>query len=185
MKRLVLRSPFVVIVLASVLTLAGGWAFALIRNHGHLVPEADPAIPQDAQAALAGVGAYYTIDHAETADQWADRVCPYLATDGDCTVTRALIAPEIYHLAQRHQIKTGCTVYPLGRVYESPDTLTRIWQMQVTLTHPWEDVENPQAVYAVVVYDETSGLWSMQRVLFANEAELLEQILAQQEGAQP
>ncbi len=177
-----------ILFIAIILIALAGWAivkYVVPLFQDKQIPVAGPALSQDAQAAIAGTGAYYTIDYTETADQWADRVCSHLTTAEDCAVTRMLIAPEIYNLAQRHQIKTGSTVYPLGMVYEYPDKLMRIWQLQVTLTNPWPEVENAQTVYAVVVYDEAAQKWAMQRILFSQEAELLEQAINQQKGSQP
>lgn len=132
-------------------------------------------IPPDAQAAVQGVSAFYTIDYHETADQWADRLCRVLDSASDCQVSRVYLAPGVYSTARKYNIETTCSTLPVGLV---SDTVRdgrefRVWKMQVTLSMVWPGMPTPATIYAEVILDAALQKWSMTHVLLDDEVRAL------------
>jgi len=121
----------------------------------------------DAQAAVNAVIAFYTLDYTASPELWISNVCAY-ATDQGCNAIRLFFAPTIQTQVQRNQIQTGCSVQPI-RVVEDAGNI-RIWQVSVTLDHPWADLKAPTQDVLVEVEKVHSG-WLMNRILFEQEIE--------------
>jgi hypothetical protein len=133
---------------------------------------AEPAVSAnqqtpDALAAVDAVTAFYTLDSAESSELWAARVCAYASEQG-CAIVRTYFAPTIQILLQENSIQTGCTVLPVRMAAEDGDK--RIWQLSVTLDHPWENLDT-QTQTVFVEMAQGSGQWLMNRILFEQEAE--------------
>lgn len=127
---------------------------------------AQPSVPPDQQAALAGVQAFYSLDFRETSQAWLARVCA-LSTRQGCQVIRAHFAPAIQHVLETHRPQTTSQVTVVRRVEEQPGR--SIWLLQVRLTRPWPGLQAAtQPVYAEVALED--GRWLLQRILFAQEA---------------
>lgn len=126
----------ILIALAVAVLAAAGYLFFKHTRAGNAVPVAAvTAVPPDAQAAMAGVSAFYTIDYTETSDQWVQRVCQRIDSDQDCAVTKLLLAPQIYALAQKYKIQTTSTVFPVRLVSDragQDGNELRVWELQVT-----------------------------------------------------
>ena len=75
----------------------------------------------DAQAAAKALTAFYTLDYAESVDQWQSRVCA-LTTQGGCQIIQAFFAPAVRKVVDANQVKTGCTVQAVRLVEDKGDT---------------------------------------------------------------
>jgi len=157
---------------AAILIALAGWAifhFVIPLFQDKQIPAAGPALSQDAQAAIAGVSAFYTIDYTESAEQWADRVCTTTTHEG-CIFARGYVAAAVHATAEKYFVQTSCTVLPVELVDNDEAHMVRIWKMQVTLSNPWPTVEQTHTAYVAVGYDENFQEWRMQHVLFEQEA---------------
>ena len=124
----------------------------------------DPQSAPDAQAAVAALTAFYTLDYTEPVDQWQGRVC-VLTTPNGCELIQVLFAPAVRQVVEANQVKTDCTVLALRLVEDKGDT--RAWLLEVTLDAPWPG-ENPTTqVYAEVT--QINGNWLLNRILFDQE----------------
>jgi hypothetical protein len=133
------------------------------------VPSAGPLLSADAQAAIAGVSAYYTIDYTEPEGAWRDRMCALLATAEDCLFLQVYLAPAIRATAEKYRVQTTCTVLPLELYSDNGSTMSRIWTLQLTVANPWPGIAPTETVFAEVVFDQTSQEWRFRRILFAQE----------------
>jgi hypothetical protein len=160
---------------AALLLVAGAVAIILFRPEwiASLFVESTTtsAISDDpsAQAVIAGVQAFYTIDYTEPMEAWTKRVCMVTTPDG-CEVIMALYAPIVYAAAQANKVQTGCAAIPVRMVEESADGNTRVWLLDVTLTQPWPGVQSPMQLYADAVLGE-DGIWRMNHILLDQESE--------------
>ncbi|MFA5872738.1 MAG: hypothetical protein WC832_02115 [Anaerolineales bacterium] len=162
-----------IVLMALILIALAGWAivrFVVPLFQDKQIPAVGPALSQDAQAAIAGVSAFYTIDYTESAEQWADRVCA-TTTDEGCIFAKGYFAVAVHATAEKYSVQTGCTVLPVELVDNDEAHMVRIWKMQVTLSNPWPAVEQTHTVYVAVEYDENLQEWRMQHVLFEQEAQ--------------
>jgi competence protein ComGC len=121
----------------------------------------------DTQAAVNAVTAFYTLDYTKSPELWISNVCTY-ATDQGCNAIRSFFAPTIQSQVQNYQIQTGCNVRPIQLVEDDGDI--RIWQVSVTLDHPWADLKAPTQDVLVEVA-KVHGGWLMNRILFEQEIE--------------
>jgi hypothetical protein len=159
--------------IAILLTILAGWAithFVIPLFQDKPIPTASQALSQDARAAIAGVSAFYTIDYTESADQWAERVCA-TTTDEGCLFSKGYYAGAVHVTAEKYSVHTSCTVLSVALVDNDKTHMLRIWKMQVTLSNPWPTIQQTQAVYVAVAYDEKRQEWRMQHVLFDQEAQ--------------
>jgi hypothetical protein len=164
-------TPILLIVL--ILIALAGWMiihFVVPLFQDKQIPAAGPALSQDAQAAIAGVSAFYTLDYTKSAEQWADQVCT-TTTDEGCSFARGYYAAAVHATAEKYSVQTGCTVLPVELVDNDETNMVRIWKMQVTLSNPWPAVEQTQTIYVAVEYDKILQEWRMQHVLFEQEAQ--------------
>jgi hypothetical protein len=121
----------------------------------------------DAQAAADAITAFYTLDYTSSPELWISNVCAY-ATDKGCNVIRSFFATTIQTQVQDNQVHTGCNVQPIRLVEDAGDI--RIWQVSVTLDHPWAGLKAPtQDVFVEVA--KVHGRWLMNRILFEQEIE--------------
>ena len=134
------------------------------RIQGNGSASSSTQIAGDAQAAATGVEAIYTLDFGESSEQYQERVCKTMTTDG-CKFFQTMLVPAIRMTVEQKQVKTGCTVSPVQMVQE--DGKSRIWLVAMTLDHPWEGMVNPSQLYAEVV--QTDGVWLLNRILFDQE----------------
>ena len=167
--------PAPVIVLLGAAVAAGIYGYSTWSVHR--VQPVTPAapIPADAQAAVLGISAIYTIDYQEPASAWLSRVCS-VSTQAGCQFTSGYVAAMVQLDAQKYQIQTGCSVTPV----EAVDTLAdgaRVWKLQVHLDHPWPGAAEAQDVYALVTRDE-NGPWKFERLLFSQESAQYEEVSA-------
>jgi len=121
--------------------------------------------PPDAQAAVVAVKAFYSLDYAVTSNQWQSSVCKWATQDG-CTFFEQMYASTVRALVESKQVQTGCTVVAVKMVED--DGASRIWQLQVTLDHPWEGETAQIPVYAQV--DQVNGSWRLDHILFSQES---------------
>jgi hypothetical protein len=162
-----------ILLTATFLTALVGWAithFVIPLFQDKPIPTASQALSQDARAAIAGVSAFYTIDYTESADQWAERVCA-TTTDEGCLFSKGYYAGAVHVTAEKYSVHTSCTVLSVALVDNDKTHMLRIWKMQVTLSNPWPTIQQTQAVYVAVAYDEKRQEWRMQHVLFDQEAQ--------------
>jgi hypothetical protein len=164
-----------IVLFAVLLVIAGAVAIILFRpewiSSVFTKPSTSTAILDDpsAQASVAGVQAFYTIDYTEPIDTWLERVCTATTLDG-CEVINLLYAPEVHQVAVTNRVQTDCTATAIRMVEKSADGKTRVWLMDVTLTQPWPGVQSPMQVYADAVLGE-DGIWRMNHILLDQEAE--------------
>ena len=163
------------VLLVVVIALIGG-GFLLLRHDptllSRIVARFEGATPTqsyprsglDAQAAVAALTAFYTLDYAEPVDQWQGRVCALTTADG-CQLTQTLFAPTVRQVVEVNQVKTGCTVQALRLVENNNDT--RIWLLEVTLDAPWPGENSTTQVYVEVA--RNNGNWLLNRILFDQE----------------
>jgi hypothetical protein len=163
------------VLLVVVIALIGGGFFLLrhdptllsrivARFEGATPTQSYPRSNPDAQAAVAALTAFYTLDYAEPVDQWQGRVCALTTADG-CQLTQTLFAPTVRQVVEVNQVKTGCTVQALRLVENNNDT--RIWLLEVTLDAPWPGENSTTQVYAEVT--RSNGTWLLNRILFDQE----------------
>lgn len=127
----------------------------------------ETGLAPDAQAAVDAVTAFYTLDYTSSPKLWISNVCAY-ATDKGCNAIRSFFAPTIQTQVQDNQVQTGCSVQPIQLVEDAGDI--RIWQVRVTLDHPWAGLNTPtQDVFVEVA--KVHGRWLMNRILFKQEIE--------------
>jgi hypothetical protein len=165
----------VFVLLVVVLALIGGGFLLLRRNpqllsrivarfEGTTPTQTDPRHAPDAQAAVAALTAFYTLDYTEPVDQWQGRVC-VLTTPNGCQLIQMLFAPAVRQVVEANKVKTNCTVLALRVIEDKGDT--RAWLLEVTLDAPWPG-ENPTTqVYAEVTL--INGNWLLNRILFDQE----------------
>jgi hypothetical protein len=167
LKRIVLVAVLLVIAgVAVVILFRPAWTRSLFAKPSNFTaPSEDPS----AQAVIAGVQAFYTIDYTEPIETWIARVCTVTTSDG-CEVIKALYAPTVYTAAQANKVQTGCAATPVRMVEEGTDGKTRVWLMDVTLTQPWPGVQSPMQLYADTVLGE-DGIWRMNHILLDQETE--------------
>ena len=73
-------------------------------------------------------------------------------------------------MMKKHQIQTSCTVEPIRLI--SDTNQNRVWQVHVSLDHPWPGLNaSSQDVYVEVA--AVSGKWLMNRILFDQEVQRL------------
>ena len=163
-----------VILFAAIILIAlAGWAivhfdFPIFQNKQ--IPVAGQLLSEDAQAAIAGVSAFYTIDYTESAELWVERVSSPTTKEG-CIFSAGYIATAIRSMAEKYSVKTTCTVMPVELVDNDQAHMVRIWKMQVTLSNPWPTIAKTQTVYVAVEFDENHQEWRMQHILFEKEAQ--------------
>jgi len=123
----------------------------------------------DSQAAAAAITAFYTLDYTEDIALWTTRVCA-TATEAGCRAIQNFYAPAVQATVQEHQIQTGCKAETVRLVSETNQH--RIWQVHVSLDHPWPGLESPtQDVY--IELSNVNGKWLMDRILFQQEVDRL------------
>ena len=127
--------------------------------------QVDPKSAPDAQAAAKALTAFYTLDYAESVDQWQSRVCA-LTTQGGCQIIQAFFAPAVRKVVDANQVKTGCTVQAVRLVEDKGDT--RTWLLEVTLDKPWPGEKPTIQVYAEVT--RINDTWLLNSILFDQEA---------------
>ncbi|HEX7542162.1 MAG TPA: hypothetical protein VF352_08530 [Anaerolineales bacterium] len=162
-----------VVLIAIILIVSAGWAIVHLvvpLFQDKKIPAAGPALSQDAQAAIAGVSAFYTIDFTEGAELWADRVCATTTNEG-CIFARGYYAAAVHSTAEKYSVQTSCTVLPVDLVDNDEAHMVRIWKMQVTLSNPWPAIEQTYTVYVAVEFDQNLKEWRMQHVLFEQETQ--------------
>jgi hypothetical protein len=126
----------------------------------------DPQSSPDAQAAIAAVTAFYTLNYTEPADQWQARVCALTTPDG-CQIFQAFFAPAVRRVVEANQVETGCTVQAVRLVEDAGGI--RTWLLEVTLSAPWPGETGRMLVYAEVAR-QSDGTWLFNRILFDQEA---------------
>jgi len=161
-----------IVLLAFVPIVLAGWAilhFATLRFQGREIPAADPALSFDAQAAIAGVSAFYTIDYTEPEGAWVQRMCALSATPDDCTFLQVYFAPVIRATAEKYRVQSTCTVLPVELFSNNETTMSRIWTMQVAVANPWPGINATETVFVEVVFDRVRQVWRFRRILFERE----------------
>jgi hypothetical protein len=150
-----------------------GAAFLLAREFG-LLPgsaiastETPSAYSPDAQAAVNGVKAFYTLDYTVLAEQWEAAVCKTMTPDG-CRVFQALYAPVVRLVVEQNQVQTGCSVQALRLVEENGDG-SRTWLLEVMLDAPWPGVGPVMPIYAEVV-PAGDNAWLLDHILLEEES---------------
>jgi len=170
------KTLYILFLLLLLVVLALGVVFALRQPgliHGFLdrLEEITPttlADSPDAQAAVTGVTAFYTLDYTEEAAAYEWRVCQILTADG-CEMFETMFAPGMRQIVEQDLIQTGCTAQAVKMVEEGSDGQTRIWQLEATLDHPWPGAPASDQVYAEVE-QQPDGTWLMTHVLSDWEA---------------
>jgi len=153
--------------------LIGFFALALLATiflsfHPAILPRhviSDAGSEPDAQAAIDSVTAFYTLDYTLSPELWISSVCAF-STEQGCNTVRSYFAPAIESQVQKYRIQTGCAVTPIQLVANQGNI--RIWQVKVTLDHPWSGLNaSTQTVYVEVV--KAHDKWLMNRILFNQE----------------
>jgi hypothetical protein len=127
----------------------------------------ETGLAPDAQAAVDAITAFYTLDYTSSLELWISNVCAY-ATDKGCNAIRSFFAPTVQIQVQDNQVHTGCSVQPIRLIEDAGDI--RIWQVKVTLDHPWAGLIAPtQDVFIEV--SKVHDRWFMNRILFEQEIE--------------
>jgi hypothetical protein len=161
-----------IVLLAIVPIASAGWAivqYIVPRFQEVRIPAAGPALSQDAQAAIAGVAAFYTIDYTEPVGAWAERMCALVVTPDDCLLLQLYFAPAIRATAEKYRVQSTCTVLPVGLFSIDETILSRIWILQVTVSNPWPGINPTETVFAEVVFDQDRQEWRFRRILFEQE----------------
>ena len=161
-----------IVLLAIVPIVSASWAivqYIVPRFHEVQIPAAGPALSQDAQAAIAGVAAFYTIDYTEPVGAWAERMCALVVTPDDCLLLQLYFAPAIRATAEKYRVQSTCTVLPVGLFSIDETILSRIWILQVTIANPWPGINPTETVFAEVVFDQDRHDWRFRRILFEQE----------------
>jgi len=120
----------------------------------------------DAQAAVAGVMAFYSLDYTVPVGKWEDAVCATLTASG-CDVFKALYSPGLRTIVEKNQWQTSCTTRAIQMVEDSG--YRRVWLLEVTQDHPLKGSTAVFQVYAEVAKG-TDGTWLMTHVLNDGEA---------------
>jgi hypothetical protein len=155
------------IILVGVLLLVGFLAIFPARTS--TPPTSHLGTSSDAQAAANALIAFYTLDSTEDIEAWTARVCA-ASTEAGCRAVRDYFAPEIQGMVSKHQIQTGCEAEPVRLISDTGHK--RVWQVHVTLDHPWDGLDLPsQDVY--VELSQENGKWLMNRLLFEQEVQSL------------
>jgi hypothetical protein len=158
------RKALIVIVILVVI------AIVLLSLHSVIFPiheVSETGVAPDAQAAVDAVTAFYTLDYTSSPEFWISKVCSF-STDQGCNGIRSFFAPAIQNQVQNYHVQTGCSVLPVQLVED--DGNIRIWQVSVTLDHPWVGLDvSTQDVYVEVAKVESG--WLMNRILFKQEIE--------------
>ncbi len=161
------RSYLLIAIIVIPFLLSAGIGYVFWKGHSsNTVPAGSDPIPADAQAAMAGVSAIYTIDYQQPDQDWLDRVCAVSTADG-CQVTTNWVEPALMAAAKQYKIQTGCSVIPVSAV----DTLndgSRVWKLHVRFDHPWTPDQAEQTTFAIVA--RVDGAWKFERILFNQEA---------------
>jgi hypothetical protein len=123
------------------------------------------SISLDAQAAVNAVTAFYTLDDTESPDAWVMRVCTF-TTDAGCRATGNFYAPVVLAMVEKNHIQSDCTAVPVRLVTEDGDS--HIWEISVTMNHPWQGLNTPRQDVFVEV-EKVDGSWLMNRILFQQE----------------
>jgi uncharacterized protein (DUF736 family) len=162
-----------VVLIAIILIVSAGWAIVHLvvpLFQDKQIPAVGPALSQDAQAAVVGVSAFYTIDFTESAELWVERVCTTTTNEG-CIFARGYYAAAVHSTAEKYSMQTSCTVLPVDLVDNDEAHMVRIWKMQVTLSNPWPEIEQTHTVYVAIEFDQNLEEWRMQHILFEQEAQ--------------
>jgi hypothetical protein len=123
----------------------------------------------DAQAAVNAVTAFYTLNYTAGIDLWVTHVCA-TTTEAGCQAIKGYFAPAVQDMMKKHQIQTSCTVEPIRLISDTDQN--RVWQVHVSLDHPWSGLNaSSQDVYVEVA--DVSGKWLMNRILFQQEIQRL------------
>ena len=156
----------------TVLIIAGlaAWLFAfgglsLITSYFTLATSSPPTSDPDAQAAALGVSALYTISTTDGVDAWLEHVCS-VSTEVGCAFAGNVYEPAISKIAQI-DVEAVAEAQPLQRM--EGDGISSIWELTLTIDQPWEGIENPQTVYALVHLEDDR--WLFERVLFQQEVQ--------------
>jgi hypothetical protein len=146
------------------------FAIVLLALHSVIFPRplvTESGLAPDAQAAVNAATAFYTLDYTVSPELWISNLCALSTTEG-CDAIRGFFAPAVQDRVQSLQIQTGCTVQPIRLVEDDGDI--RIWQVSVTLDHPWPGLETAtQDVFVEVA--NIHGMWLTNRILFEQEIE--------------
>ncbi len=143
-------------------------AIVLLSLHSVIFPiseVSETGVAPDAQAAVEAVTAFYTLDYTLSPDLWISKVCSF-STDQGCNAIRSFFAPAIQSQVRNNHVQTGCNVLPVRMVED--DGNIRIWQVSVTLDHPWVGLDTTTQDVFVEVAKVQSG-WLMNRILFKQE----------------
>jgi hypothetical protein len=73
-------------------------------------------------------------------------------------------------MMKKHQIQTSCTVEPIRLISETNQN--RVWQVHVSLEHPWAGLDAASQDVDVEVA-VVGGKWLMNRILFQQEVQRL------------
>ncbi len=141
------------------------WISAVMNRIEGATPTSVADLP-DAQAAAAGVTAFYSLDDTVTADTWEAAVCATLTASG-CEVFKSLYAPGLRSIVERNHWRTGCTVRAIQKVEADGDR--RVWRLEASLDRPLPGSPATFQVYAEVEMD-AAGTWRMTHVLNEGEA---------------
>jgi len=158
------RKALIVIVILAVI------AIVLLSLHSVIFPireVSETGVAPDAQAAVDAVTAFYTLDYTSSPELWISKVCS-LSTDQGCNAIRSFFAPAIQNQVRNYHVQTRCNVQPVRLVEDDGDI--RIWQVRVTLDHPWVGLDASMQDVFVEVAKVQSG-WLMNRILFKQEIE--------------
>jgi hypothetical protein len=158
------RKTLIIIIILAVV------AIGLLSLHSVIfpIPEvSETGVAPDAQAAVEATTAFYTLDYNSSLELWISNVCSF-STDQGCNAIRSFFAPTIQNLLQSYHVQTGCSVLPVRLVEDDGDI--RIWQVSVTLDHPWVGLDTaPQDVFVEVA--KLQSRWLINRILFKQEVE--------------
>lgn len=158
------RKALIVIVILAVI------AIVLLSLHSVIfpIPEiSETGVAPDAQAAVEAATAFYTLDYTSSSELWLSNVCSF-STEQGCNAIRSFFAPAIQNQVKSYRVQTGCSVLPIRLVEDDGDI--RIWQVNVTLDHPWGGLDTAtQDVFVEVA--KVQSRWLMNRILFKQEIE--------------
>jgi hypothetical protein len=168
-----LKSLTKALLILLLLTALGGAAFLVAREFG-LLPrsaiaptETPSASSPDAQAAISGVTAFYTLDYTVPSEQWEAAVCKTMTPAG-CQVFQTLYAPAVRLVVEQNQVQTSCSTQALRLVEDNGDG-SRTWLVEVMLDAPWPGVGPVMPVYAEVV-PAGDNAWLLNHILLEEES---------------
>ena len=72
---------------------------------------------------------------------------------------------------EKTQIQTSCTVEPIRLISDTDQN--RVWQVHVSLDHPWSGLGSVTSQDVYVEVADVSGKWLMNRILFEQEVQRL------------